>query len=126
MRQTQQHPLVRRFAENAIRIICGLTVITALAGCAHQIYGIYAGDMDLGQGHVAHVELEFLRNDTVVVRGGIPDTMLGKYRVEDDKVVVVTPDETDILRIVDHNTLKMGSNGEVQVVFHRSAEAKGR
>ena len=52
--------------------------------------------------------------------------MLGKYRVEDDKVVVVTPNETDVLRIVDHNTLKMGSNGEIQVVFHRSAEAKGR
>jgi hypothetical protein len=109
-----------------VGILAALTAAMMLAGCAHQIYGIYAGDLDLGQGHVAHVELEFLRNDTVVVRGGIPDTMLGRYRVEDDKVVVVTPNETDVLRIVDQDTLKMGSNGEIQVLFHHSAEAKGR
>ena len=110
-----------------LRIICGLTVITALAGCADQISGTYAGDMDIGHGPgIVRIVLEFTSNSTVVVHGGIPDRMVGKYRVEDDKVVVVTPNETDVLRIVDHNTLKMGSNGEIQVVFRRSAEAKGR
>ena len=114
-------PLQRQFP--VVRIICGLTVVTVLAGCAHQIFGTYDGDVDIAGKVTAHVELQFMRHNTVVVRGGIPDPMLGRYRVEGDKVVVVTPNETDVLRIVDHNTLKMGTNGEIEVFFHRSAEA---